>query len=266
MNTVNLNETLAQISRLAIDAAMTLYAVAFLLLVWNLATTASDKKADVTKAKRLERIGVWFMVAAVVFHGLGVVGRGVAAERVPWANMYEFSITGTFVVVVIFLVAQLFRDIRFIAAFVAGFVTLVLGIAETIFYVSVKSLMPALQSYWLVIHVTIAILATAFFNIAAALSITYLFKTAKWVQEPKGWVAKGNTVKIIKAVINKFPGIEKLEQQQSKSKDTIDKQRSRITVLEDKTNDVQWSLDNGRPTIKTGDGDRLFCPESVRRA
>jgi cytochrome c-type biogenesis protein CcsB len=212
MNVVNLDETLAQISRLGIDVAMTIYAAAFLLLVWNLATTASDKAADAAKAKKLERIGIWLMLAAVVMHGLGVVGRGIAAGRVPWANMYEFSITGTFVVVVIFLVAQLVRDIRFIAAFVAGFVTLVLGIAETIFYVSVKSLMPALQSYWLVIHVTIAILATAFFNIAAALSITYLFKTAKWVQEPKGWVAKGNTVKIIKAVINKFPGIEKLEQ------------------------------------------------------
>ncbi|MFM5904974.1 MAG: c-type cytochrome biogenesis protein CcsB [Micrococcales bacterium] len=212
MNTVNLNETLAQLSRLGIDVAMTLYAVAFLVLVWNLATTASDKKADVAKAKRLERVGIWLMLVAVTFHGFGVVGRGIAAERVPWANMYEFSITGTFVVVVIFMIAQSFRDIRFIAAFVAGFVTLVLGIAETIFYVSVKSLMPALQSYWLVIHVTIAILATAFFNIAAALSITYLFKTAKWVQEPKGRAANSKGVKLVQAVVNKFPAVNKLEQ------------------------------------------------------
>ena len=48
--------------------------------------------------------------------------------------------------------------------------------------------------------------------------------------------------------------IEKLESQQQKSKDTIDKQRSRITVLEDKSNEVQWSLDNGRPQVKSGDG------------
>ena len=59
-----------------------------------------------------------------------------------------------------------------------GFVLLILGAATTYFYVQVKTLMPALQSYWLVIHVSVAVLATAFFNIAAALSVAYLLRTS----------------------------------------------------------------------------------------
>jgi cytochrome c-type biogenesis protein CcsB len=141
-----------------------------------------------------------------LLHGTGVVLRGIAASRVPWANMYEFSITGSFVVMAIFLGALAIKDIRLLATFVSGFVLLILGSATAIFYVEVKSLMPALQSYWLVIHVTVAILATAFFNIAAALSIAYIFKTAKWVEK-----SKLNAVATFKRVLALFPSIEKIE-------------------------------------------------------
>jgi cytochrome c-type biogenesis protein CcsB len=120
--------------------------------------------------------------------------------------MYEFSITGSFVVVAIFLFALTIKDIRLIATFVAGFNLLILGTADTIFYVDVKSLMPALQSYWLVIHVMVAVLATAFFNIAAALSIAYIFKTAKWVK-----ASKLKLVDLMRRILALFPNEEKLE-------------------------------------------------------
>ena len=45
------------------------------------------------------------MVAAVL-HFVALVGRGMSADpnRVPWGNMYEFTISGTFVVAAIYLV------------------------------------------------------------------------------------------------------------------------------------------------------------------
>jgi cytochrome c-type biogenesis protein CcsB len=110
------------------------------------------------------------------------------------------------VVVAIFLFALTIKDIRLIATFVAGFNLLILGTADTIFYVDVKSLMPALQSYWLVIHVMVAVLATAFFNIAAALSIAYIFKAAKWVK-----ASKLKLVDLMRRILGLFPNEEKLE-------------------------------------------------------
>ena len=59
------------------------------------------------------------LAIAAVIHGAGVILRGISASRVPWANMYEFSITGSFVVVTIFLLALTIKDIRLIATFVA---------------------------------------------------------------------------------------------------------------------------------------------------
>jgi cytochrome c-type biogenesis protein CcsB len=206
MNSISLNADLAAVSRLIIEGAMLVYTFAFLTFAYHLSQLASTKKSVRAGATKLERVGIILLAIAATVHGVGVVLRGIAASRVPWANMYEFSITGSFVVVTIFLFALTIKDIRLIATFVAGFNLLILGTADTVFYIDVKSLMPALQSYWLVIHVMVAVLATAFFNIAAALSIAYIFKTAKWVK-----VSKLRLVDLMRRILALFPTEDKLE-------------------------------------------------------
>ena len=206
MTPVALNDSLSQISLLFIYGAMLVYTVSFLSFSWQLTRLSSDKKKVRAGASQLERVGIALLIVADVLHGVGVILRGIAASRVPWANMYEFSITGSFIVVTIFLIALKIRDIRLIAAFVSGFNLLILGVATTIFYVRVAPLPPALQSYWLVIHVLVAVLATAFFNIAAALSIAYIFKTAKWVEK-----SKLKLVGAMRRILGLFPNEEKLE-------------------------------------------------------
>lgn len=201
-----LNEGLSQISLIFIYAAMAVYTGAFLTFVSHLSRLASEKKKVRTAATKLERVAIIVLAVGALLHATGVVLRGIAASRVPWANMYEFSITGSLVVMVIFLVTLSIKDIRLLATFVSGFVLLILGSATAVFYVEVKSLMPALQSYWLIIHVTVAILATAFFNIAAALSIAYILKTATWVEK-----SKLKAVATFKRVLALFPSIEKIE-------------------------------------------------------
>lgn len=201
-----LNEGLSQISLIFIYAAMAVYTGAFLTFVSHLSRLASEKKKVRTAATKLERVAIIVLAVGALLHATGVVLRGIAASRVPWANMYEFSITGSLVVMVIFLVTLSIKDIRLLATFVSGFVLLILGSATAVFYVEVKSLMPALQSYWLIIHVTVAILATAFFNIAAALSIAYILKTANWVEK-----SKLKAVATFKRVLALFPSIEKIE-------------------------------------------------------
>jgi len=203
---VVLNEDLSRTSLIFIYAAMAIYTFAFITFVWHLSRLSSEKKKVRKSADVLEKAGLWMLAIAAATHGTGVVMRGIAASRVPWANMYEFSISGSFIIVAIFLGALVVRDIRVIATFVSGFALLVLGAATTLFYVQVKTLMPALQSYWLVIHVTVAVLATSFFFIAAALSIAYLFAQAKWVNN-----GKGNITKLIRRVLSVFPKPKKME-------------------------------------------------------
>src|SRR4051812_27026694 len=52
------------------------------------------------------RLGLLLTGLAVAVHFVALVGRGMSADpnRVPWGNMYEFTLTGTFVVALFYLV------------------------------------------------------------------------------------------------------------------------------------------------------------------
>jgi cytochrome c-type biogenesis protein CcsB len=126
------------------------------------------------------RMGLWVRVAVgltaagLAAHILGVVSRGLAVHRVPWGDMYEFVTTVTCVAVIFFFVLMLrYRAYR-LGLFVLGPVVVLLGLAETVIYTPAGQLPPALQSYWLAIHVTSITLATGAFVVAALLAVVFL--------------------------------------------------------------------------------------------
>ncbi|TFD66529.1 c-type cytochrome biogenesis protein CcsB [Cryobacterium ruanii] len=122
------------------------------------------------------RVGVALTVLAWALHLAATVMRGFAADRVPWANMYEFAMTGTLLIMTVFLIVLIRSDLRFLGTFVTGLVLVLLGVAALQFYVEVAPLPPALQSAWLVIHVFVASLGTGLFALGFALSIVQLLQ------------------------------------------------------------------------------------------
>jgi len=141
---------------------------------------ASDAAAFVShKGPRYLRAAMGLMVLAWLLHVAAVVLRGVAAGRVPWANMFEFALTATAIIVGVFLATQFWQDLRFLGVFISGFTLVALGVGTTNFYVDVVPLPPALQSVWLVIHVFVATLGTGFFALGAGLSIAQLLKARR---------------------------------------------------------------------------------------
>ncbi len=174
----------ANVSLFAVYSAMAVYTVSFLFFTWDLAKRSSlavPAAGDEPSAKRspgtiYQRIGLSLLVVGWIFHLAATVLRGIAGGRVPWANMFEFGLTATVLIVAVFLGTLFWRDLGYLGAFVSGFVLLSLGIVTVNFYVDVVPLPPALQSAWLVIHVFVASLATAFFALGAGLSILQLVR------------------------------------------------------------------------------------------
>lgn len=138
-------------------------------------STAAGPPADgVRERRRAAAAGVSVTWLAFVFHALAVLLRGLSAHRVPWGNMYEFTVTGAAVVTGVFLVTLLKRDLRYLGTFVVGPVLLALGIALAVLYTESAALVPALQSYWLVIHVSVATISSALFVIAFSANVLQL--------------------------------------------------------------------------------------------
>ncbi|GLF97438.1 c-type cytochrome biogenesis protein CcsB [Streptomyces yaizuensis] len=123
------------------------------------------------------RIAIALTVLAWAIHAGGVVARALSVQRAPWGNMYEFSITFSMVLVgayLGFLAAG--KNVRWLGLPLAGTVLLDLGIATKYLYTASDQLVPALDSYWLYIHVSTAIFCGAVFYLGAVTTVLYLFR------------------------------------------------------------------------------------------
>ncbi|QZY53420.1 c-type cytochrome biogenesis protein CcsB [Leucobacter tenebrionis] len=142
--------------------------------------TASPAGTGVKQPRsRSLRVGFSLTVLAFVLHLAATVLRGIAAGRVPWANMYEFALTATCAIVLVFLLVQFFVDLRFLGTLITGMAVLFLGVTKINYYVSIVPLQPALDSYWLVIHILVAVLAVAFLTLSFGLSVLQLMQTRR---------------------------------------------------------------------------------------
>ncbi len=136
---------------------------------------------DEQLAQRTEmagRLGVLLTGIGALAHFVALLGRGLAADpnRVPWGNMYEFTLTGTFVVVALFLATTRRWRLDWLGPIVVGFVLCILLADVLWLYEPVAPLTEALESYWLVIHVVAACIATGAFTLGGITSLLYLLK------------------------------------------------------------------------------------------
>jgi cytochrome c-type biogenesis protein CcsB len=122
-------------------------------------------------------LGIGLTTVGWLLHVSSVVTRGIAADRVPWGNMYEFSSVAALVAVTGFLTLVLRGKVdRSLGAFVMLPVVLYLGLAGTVLYTSVGPLVPALNSYWIKIHVAAAVTASGAFLLSGVIAGLYLLR------------------------------------------------------------------------------------------
>lgn len=135
------------------------------------------------------RLGYLLAVIATLCHVVAVVARGLAADRVPWGNMFEFTLTGTCIVAVAYVVLAPRLKLAWMAPLAIGFVLVFLMVAVMVLYTPVEPLREALHSYWLVIHVVAAAIATGAFSLGGMCSVFYLFKARK-PHTTTGWLSR----------------------------------------------------------------------------
>lgn len=148
--------------------------------------------------RKAANIGIALSWLGLTLQLVGIVLRTLAAGRVPWANMYEFSLVFSFVAMATFLIVQRWRDLRYLGVFVSFVVVSVLIVAFWQLHVEADAVQPILDSYWLAVHVSIAAASTGLFSVAAGVSVLQLVKHHRSrrseVREPALVGAEGGTI------------------------------------------------------------------------
>jgi cytochrome c-type biogenesis protein CcsB len=220
---VDVNTTLAQWSNNLVYSAIAVYAIAFVAYAGEIAFATARQgvssrvsrlvpayvgggpeptgdpgpaghpgpAVDVPRGERWGRSAVALTVLAVLLHACAVVARGVSAGRVPWGNMYEFSITAALAVGGLYVVLLRRAAVRYLGIIVVPAVLLTLGVAITLLYTESAPLQPVLESVWLVVHVCAAIVSSGLFTIGALLTALYLLRArGEAAGRGGGWLSR----------------------------------------------------------------------------
>ena len=153
------------------------------------ARDAAAPAAEPAPVRRWGRAAMLLTAAGALTHAGVLVTRGMATERLPWGNMYEFATAVVLVAVVAFLVLALRSPgLRHVGVFVLAPVVLSMVAIGLFLYVESGPLVAALRSSWLAVHVSTAILGFGVFFVSGIASVLYLVRSR---YEARGGSADG---------------------------------------------------------------------------
>ncbi len=121
--------------------------------------------------------------AAFAFLTAGLVFRWTISTHPPLSNMYEYSITMSWIVALFFILILIKYRRMILGVVVSPLLVMVLVMTSLLPKEISRQLMPALQSYWFYIHVSLAAVSEGAFIVAAGGGLVYLVRGRKKEEE-----------------------------------------------------------------------------------
>ncbi|MEU5842492.1 c-type cytochrome biogenesis protein CcsB [Rhodococcus sp. NPDC047139] len=227
------NDTLAQYSDWAFESAFAVLVLALVLLIAEYATYRADVVAErerelvaagkqapasveraagpgrieqTPKRSLSQRLGNMGRALVVVVAGLqvaSIVLRGLATERFPLGNMYEFVSMACTAAVIFGLIVLRKPAYRIMWVYLLVPVLILMFLAATVLYADAAPVVPALRSFWLPIHVTIISVGSGIFLVSGVASVLFLLR----IRFPKGEARSG----VLAAIAERLPDAQTLD-------------------------------------------------------
>jgi cytochrome c-type biogenesis protein CcsB len=138
---------------------------------------AATDAAPTARGERFGRMAVSVTALGALLHVVSIVTRGLAAERWPLGNMYEFSSAICAAAVLTWLVVlRRHAGVRTVGPFVLLPIVALMFIGLRVLYAEAAPVQPALQSYWLVVHVTTISISSGLLLVAGVASVVFLLR------------------------------------------------------------------------------------------
>jgi cytochrome c-type biogenesis protein CcsB len=132
----------------------------------------TDQK-DEKRLRRFSNLAVGMAIVGVIFQTLFIITRIIIGGHFPTSNMFEFTAFLCYTIVIAFVILYFIYRSAVLGAFVMPLAVILLAYAS-VYPRDVQPLIPALQSYWLYIHVTTAALGQGAFGVGFVAGLIYL--------------------------------------------------------------------------------------------
>ena len=122
---------------------------------------------------------VWVGVA---LHLVAFVTRGLAAGRFPLGNLYEYILFMTAVIMVVAAVVVQRKNWHTVWPWLLFPMVIAMFLNSTVFHMQAAPVVPALQSYWLPVHVSSVSIGASVGLVSGAFALLYLLR----MHQPRG--------------------------------------------------------------------------------
>jgi len=138
-----------------------------------------DMIANARKWAGMTQALVWVGVA---LHLVAFVTRGLAANRFPLGNLYEYILFMTAVIMVVAAVVIQRRNWHTVWPWLLFPMVIAMFLNSTVFHIQAAPVVPALQSYWQPVHVSTVSIGASVGLVSGAFALLYLLR----MRQPRG--------------------------------------------------------------------------------
>ncbi|MDG0789704.1 cytochrome c biogenesis protein CcsA [Cohnella ginsengisoli] len=172
------------ISSTAFQAAFYLYCASFICYAIAVGGKRWSNREPEHHNRRWGRFGFVLAVAGWACHLTFFFTRWKGGGHIPTSNMYEFMTFLAMAIVFAFIIVHLIYRNNLLGAFAIPLVVIIIAYAA-VFPSEVQPLIPALNNYWLKIHVTTAATGEAFFAVGFAAALVKLLRVIDFSRTDK---------------------------------------------------------------------------------
>lgn len=143
---------------------------------------------------------IWF---GIVLHVASFITRGLAAKRFPLGNLYEYILAMTAVVMVAAAIVVQRKNWHTIWPWLLAPMAIAMFLNSTVFHMHVAPVVPALQSYWLPVHVSSVSVGASIGIVSGIFALLYLLRM---------WQPRGEEHGFFGAIAKPLPTAKTLDQ------------------------------------------------------
>ncbi|SDS54964.1 c-type cytochrome biogenesis protein CcsB [Corynebacterium timonense] len=127
---------------------------------------------------------IWVGVA---LHVVAVITRGLGARRFPLGNLYEYILVMTAVIMIAAAIVVQRKKWHSVYPWLLAPMIVAMYLNSTVFHIQAAPVVPALQSYWLPVHVSSVSIGASIGIVSGIFSALYLFRMWQPRGEEKGF-------------------------------------------------------------------------------
>ena len=159
-----------------------------------------DMIANARKWAGMTQALVWVGVA---LHLVAFVTRGLAANRFPLGNLYEYILFMTAVIMVVAAVVVQRKNWHTVWPWLLFPMVIAMFLNSTVFHIQAAPVVPALQSYWQPVHVSTVSIGASVGLVSGVFALLYLLRM---------WQPRGEEHGFLGAILRPLPDAKTLDQ------------------------------------------------------